>query len=90
MKQLVVGTFEAKTKLSEFLDRIQSGREEIVITRRGKKIAKLVPYEDLNEKSKAATQASQLLSQIKAELKSQGVYVSTADLCSLVREGRKY
>jgi prevent-host-death family protein len=37
-----IGAFEAKTKLSELLDRVEQG-EEIVITRRGKPAARLVP-----------------------------------------------
>ena len=37
-----VGTFEAKTHLSDLLDRVQRG-EEITITRHGKPIARLVP-----------------------------------------------
>jgi prevent-host-death family protein len=37
-----IGTFEAKNKLSELLDRVERG-EEVVITRRGKPTAKLVP-----------------------------------------------
>ena len=37
-----VGSFEAKTKLSELLDKDESG-ETIIITRRGKAVAKLVP-----------------------------------------------
>jgi prevent-host-death family protein len=37
-----VGSFEAKNKFSELLDRVERG-EEVVITRRGKPAAKLVP-----------------------------------------------
>ena len=37
---VTVGAFEAKTKLSELLDRVENG-EEIVITRRGKPVARL-------------------------------------------------
>jgi prevent-host-death family protein len=37
-----IGAFEAKTKLSELLDRVERG-EEIVITRHGKPAARLVP-----------------------------------------------
>ena len=37
-----VGAFEAKNKLSELLERAERG-EEIVITRRGRPVAKLVP-----------------------------------------------
>jgi prevent-host-death family protein len=37
-----VGTFEAKTHLSELLERVSAG-ESFVITRRGQAIARLVP-----------------------------------------------
>jgi len=37
-----VGSFEAKNKFSELLDRVERG-EEVVITRRGKPVAKIVP-----------------------------------------------
>jgi prevent-host-death family protein len=40
-----VGSFEAKNKLSELLDRAEHG-EEIVITRRGKPVAKLGPFQN--------------------------------------------
>ena len=38
-----LGTFEAKNRLSELLDRAERG-EEVVITRRGKPVATLVPF----------------------------------------------
>jgi prevent-host-death family protein len=37
-----IGAFEAKNKLGQLLDRVEAG-EEIVITRRGKIVARLVP-----------------------------------------------
>jgi prevent-host-death family protein len=37
-----IGTFEAKNRLSELLNRVEAG-EEILITRRGKVAARLVP-----------------------------------------------
>lgn len=37
-----VGAFEAKNKLSELLDRVERG-ERVVITRRGKPVAEMVP-----------------------------------------------
>ena len=37
-----IGLFEAKNKLSELVGRAERG-EEVVITRRGKAVAKLVP-----------------------------------------------
>lgn len=39
---IIVGAFEAKTHLSSLLERVERG-EEILITRHGKAIARLVP-----------------------------------------------
>ncbi|MGH6916920.1 MAG: type II toxin-antitoxin system Phd/YefM family antitoxin [Geminicoccaceae bacterium] len=39
---MVVGAFEAKTHLSALLDRVAKG-EEIVITKHGRPVARLVP-----------------------------------------------
>ncbi len=52
-----VGTFEAKTKLTELLDRVARG-EEILITRHGTPVAKLVPYSarSLDEVSRAVAE----------------------------------
>lgn len=38
----IVGAYEAKTKLPELLDQVERGRE-IVITRRARSVARLVP-----------------------------------------------
>lgn len=37
-----VGIFEAKTRLSELVERVERG-EEVIITRRGTPVARLVP-----------------------------------------------
>jgi prevent-host-death family protein len=47
-----IGTFEAKNRLSELLDRAERG-EEVIITRRGKPIAKLVPVSAGRDREKA-------------------------------------
>ena len=39
---MVIGSFEAKNKLSALLDRVEQG-EEITITRHGRPVARLVP-----------------------------------------------
>ena len=39
---ITVGAFEAKTRLSALLDRVAQG-EEVLITRHGKAVARLVP-----------------------------------------------
>ena len=52
-----IGAFEAKNKLSALLDKVERG-EAIVITRRGRPVAKLVPMnaEFDHERSRAAAQ----------------------------------
>ena len=40
-----IGAFEAKTHLGELLDRVARG-EEVLITRRGKPVARLCPVRD--------------------------------------------
>jgi prevent-host-death family protein len=44
MGDTIVNVYEAKTHLSELLDRVKAG-EEIVLAKYGKPFAKLVPYE---------------------------------------------
>lgn len=39
---IVVGAFDAKTHFSSLLDKVEAG-EEIVITRHGKSVARIVP-----------------------------------------------
>jgi prevent-host-death family protein len=38
-----VGLFEAKTRLSELVEQVASGGGDIVITRRGRPVARLLP-----------------------------------------------
>ena len=50
-----VGSFEAKTKLSELLDKVEAG-ETVTITRHGKAVARLIPagiHEDERARRKA-------------------------------------
>lgn len=51
---ITVGTFEAKTHLSTLLERVERG-EEVLITKRGKPIARLVPEKTLDRERIAAT-----------------------------------
>lgn len=54
-----IGTFEAKNKLSELLDRVEKG-EEVIITRRGKPTAKLVPVARVRDVAKAREAAERI------------------------------
>ena len=52
---ITVGTFEAKTKFSELLDKVERG-EEVVVTRHGKAIARIVPEGSPSEAVNALAQ----------------------------------
>jgi prevent-host-death family protein len=59
-----IGAFEAKNKLAALLDRVEQG-EEIVITRHGKAVARLVP----NVASIDPSQARAAVERIRARAK---------------------
>lgn len=54
-----VGIFEAKNRLSELVERAAGG-EEIVITRRGEQVARLMPPEARNEQGRAQALAARI------------------------------
>lgn len=49
---ITVGAFEAKTKLSELLDRVERG-EEVLITRHGQPVARLIRAEEAKRRDMA-------------------------------------
>lgn len=57
---ITIGAFEAKTTLSALLDKVEAG-EEVVITRHGRAIARLVP-----EAAAVATALDETVEQLKA------------------------
>jgi prevent-host-death family protein len=59
-----IGAFEAKNKLSELLDRVESG-ERVVITRRGKAVAEIVPFTGPPEKKRAESAFQQIRQRAK-------------------------
>jgi prevent-host-death family protein len=54
-----IGAFEAKSKLGQLLDWVEAG-EEVVITRRGKIVAKLVPADATFNRSRAIEAAARI------------------------------
>ena len=76
------GAFEAKNRLSELLARVERG-EEIVITRHGHAVARLVPAADFDCDS-----AQGAIDRIK-ELRSQRT-LRDIDLKELIDAGRRY
>ncbi len=77
-----IGTFEAKTHLSELLARVSKG-ESIRITRRGIPVAKLVPAEEGEQKD---------LNKIVREIGeiSKGASLGGLTIRELINEGRRY
>jgi prevent-host-death family protein len=82
-----VGSFEAKTKLAELLDKVEAG-ETVTITRRGKAVAKLVPA-GVDDSERARRQA--LVEEIKRWRvgKDRGVGPGTS-IPELIKAGRRY
>jgi len=84
---ITVGSFEAKTKLAELLDKVEAG-ETVTITRRGKPVAKLVPA-SLDENERARRRA--LIDEIKRKRAGwdRGAKPG-ATIPELIKEGRRY
>jgi len=84
-----VGTFEAKTKLSALLDRVEAG-EEITITRRGRVVAKLVPVGAASDRARGYSNAVNGLASLRKELAQSGKRISNKEIRQWIKEGRRY
>jgi prevent-host-death family protein len=51
MAQWQIGTFEAKTHFSQIIEKVANG-DDYIITRRGKPVAKVIPFEQEPEMSR--------------------------------------
>ena len=82
-----VGSFEAKTKLVELLDKVEAG-ETITITRRGKAVAKLIPAA-ADETERARRRA--LIEEIKRKRAGwdRGAKPGST-IAELIKAGRRY
>lgn len=78
-----VGAFQAKTHLAELLDRVESG-EEVVITRHGQPIARLVPFEP----ARSPSEVRKLISEIRRGRTGRDLRGVTVR--ELLDEGRRY
>jgi prevent-host-death family protein len=76
-----VGAFEAKNTLSALLDQVERG-EEVVITRHGREVARLVPPRGVVNRE-AAREAAQRIRQM-----SRGVTLGGIKARDLIDEGR--
>lgn len=77
-----VGTFDAKNRLSALLDKVEAG-EEVLITRNGKPVAKLVGAKDAGKNSQAVLAAKRI------RARRIGRTLAGQTLEDLVNEGRR-
>ncbi len=77
-----IGAFEAKNRLGQLLDLVEQG-EEVVITRHGKAVARLVPPTTGFSRS-AAREAAQRIREM-----SRGVRLGGLRVKDLIEEGRR-
>ncbi|WP_420100674.1 type II toxin-antitoxin system Phd/YefM family antitoxin [Bosea sp. (in: a-proteobacteria)] len=87
---IIVGTFEAKTKFSELLDRVEQG-EEVVVTRHGKAVARIVP--EAIDGDRASARAREILARRRAigeRLAVSGqLPISAREMWEWIEEGRR-
>ena len=76
-----IGAFEAKSKLGTLLDWVANG-EEILITRRGKAVARLVPANPGFDRARARQAADSI------RARSVGITLGGIKIKDLVNEGR--
>ncbi|RIK82668.1 MAG: type II toxin-antitoxin system prevent-host-death family antitoxin [Planctomycetota bacterium] len=77
-----VGAYEAKTRFSELLGRVEAG-EEVTITRHGTPVAKLIPV----RRDKSAAEIQQMFD--AWDLRSADLTLGGLDLKQLIEEGRR-
>lgn len=77
-----IGAFEAKNRLGQLLDLIEHG-EEVVITRHGKAVARLVPPKAAFNRAEARDAAEQI------RRMSKGVTLGGISVKELIDEGRR-
>jgi prevent-host-death family protein len=77
-----VGAYEAKTHLSELLEKVEAG-EEIVITKHGSPVAKLVPIR------KEATMQERVAAVQRIQKLASGLSLAGLKVKDLIAEGRR-
>ena len=80
-----IGAFEAKTHLSQLLEKVAAG-EKFVITRHGKPVAKLVPVDEKDEPLRLKREEA--VKRLKTV--GNGNRLGRLTIRQLIDEGRKY
>ena len=81
-KNNTIGTFDAKTHLSQLLEEVQNGNE-ITITKRGKPIARLIPFRK-EKKYESIKEILEAFDTIRESVKGK------VNIKTYIAEGRKY
>lgn len=76
-----IGAFEAKTRFGQLLDQVEAG-DEIVITRRGKIVARLVPPAGAVDREAGAQAAARI------RARRRGIRLGGLKIEDLISEGR--
>ncbi len=79
-----VGSFEAKTHFAQLMDRVEQG-EEIVITRHGRAVMKLVPYRPARDKEKIREAIATM-----RELAKHNGPITREEILGFIKEGRRF
>ena len=76
-----IGIYDARSRLSELIERVQSG-EEVVLTRHGEPVARLVPEKRRRTRSRAAAVA-------RIRALARKLDIRDVDVRKLIEEGRR-
>ncbi len=80
--KIKIGSFEAKTHLSRLLLEVQDGAE-VTITKRGKPVARLIPFKEEKKKINRKEVISKF-ADIRGSVKG------SVNIIDFIKEGRKY
>jgi prevent-host-death family protein len=78
-----IGIYDARSRLSELVGRVEAG-EEVVLTRRGRAVARLVRAEE-GTRTKARAEA---IKRIRALRKRMNLRISRAEIRRAIAKGR--
>jgi prevent-host-death family protein len=78
-----IGAFEAKTHFSRILDKAENG-EDFIITKRGKPVAKIIPFEKEPEMTR-----SEAIEKLKEMRKLYRGKPGSFNIRSAIEEGRR-
>jgi prevent-host-death family protein len=76
-----IGAFEAKSRLGQLLDWVEAG-EEVIITRRGKAVARVIPPGPAVDRERAHAAAGRI------RMRRRGMTLGGLRLKELINEGR--